>query len=188
MRASPLNPLGGLILVMGSLASRIKEVMGDMTPSDFAAACGVSPASVTFWLNGDTKALKAEPVANMEARFGYRASWIVTGKGPKKIADKPDASWRFSDDLSQKVLLLQDEELLQAENVLRAHLKLPQKQASSFTNKGQFPYRVETPPPYAHQSEDGIGIPTEMQPMSNKQHGSGQKHRRPTRQKGGGSS
>lgn len=107
------------------LAERIREVMGDMAPGEFARACDVSAASVTFWLNGDTKSLKAEPVAHMEAKFGYRASWIVFGKGAKKIEDHAPES-RFSEDLQRKVLALREPEVFTLEGIMRFHLGLPQ--------------------------------------------------------------
>lgn len=61
----------------------------DMTPAELARACKVTQASVSFWLDGSTKSLKAEKAALIEQKTGYRASWIVTGKGPKKVEDPP---------------------------------------------------------------------------------------------------
>lgn len=69
------------------LAERIREAMGSMTPAELARAAEVTPASVTFWLDGSTKSLKAEKAALLEVATGYRASWIVTGKGPKRVAE-----------------------------------------------------------------------------------------------------
>lgn len=85
MNASPLNDLGGLIHAM-SLADRIREAMGNMSPADLARAARVTPASVTFWLDGTTKSLRAEKAALIEAATGYRSMWIVTGKGPKRVS------------------------------------------------------------------------------------------------------
>lgn len=85
MLASALNDLAGSIAWMG-LAERIKEAMGEMSPAELARAAQVTPASVTFWLDGSTKSLKAEKAALLEQATGFRASWIVTGKGPKRIA------------------------------------------------------------------------------------------------------
>lgn len=70
-----------------TLAERIAEAMGEMSAADFARAVKVSPSAVTHWLNGATKTLKAKTANLMEAATGYRASWIVTGKGPKKVSD-----------------------------------------------------------------------------------------------------
>lgn len=107
--------------------------MGDMGPSEFARLCNVSPASVTFWLAGATKALKAEPVAHMEAKLGYRASWIVLGKGPKKIDDH-SPPWPMSPEVRQKVLRLKEEELHRLEAVVRSHLGMAQ-QISTFASE-----------------------------------------------------
>lgn len=85
MSASPLNSLDGLIQPM-SLASRIREAMGDMTPAELARKAKVTPASVTFWLDGTTKSLRAEKATMIEQATGYRSAWIVTGKGPKKVS------------------------------------------------------------------------------------------------------
>ena len=66
------------------LAERIREAMGDKSPADIARATQKTPAAVTQWLDGSTKSLKAETAALLEMATGYRATWIVTGKGPKK--------------------------------------------------------------------------------------------------------
>ena len=70
-----------------TLAERIKEAMGTRTPAELARAAKVTPAAVTQWLDGTTKSLKAEKAALLEAETGYRAGWIVTGRGPKRLTD-----------------------------------------------------------------------------------------------------
>jgi DNA-binding transcriptional regulator YdaS (Cro superfamily) len=60
MIASALNVLGGSIAAMSTLSERIKEAMGKMTKADLARAADVTPASVTFWLDGSTKQLSAQ--------------------------------------------------------------------------------------------------------------------------------
>jgi phage repressor protein C with HTH and peptisase S24 domain len=83
--ASALNDLDGLIRRM-SLADRIKEAMGDtITKAELARAAGVTASAVTHWLNGATQSLSAENADAIERKTGYRASWIVSGKGPKKV-------------------------------------------------------------------------------------------------------
>jgi SOS-response transcriptional repressor LexA len=67
------------------LKERIREAMGKMSPADLARAAEVTPGAVTQWLDGTTKSLRAEKAARLEAATGYRASWIVTGKGPKLV-------------------------------------------------------------------------------------------------------
>jgi transcriptional regulator with XRE-family HTH domain len=74
---------------MSTLSDRIKEAMGKRTPAEFARAVKVTPASVTFWLDGSTKSLKADKAAQIEQATGYRALWIVTGKGPKRVTSDP---------------------------------------------------------------------------------------------------
>lgn len=61
--------------------------MGTMKPGAFARVVKVTPGAVTQLLDGTTKSLRADTVILMEEATGYRASWIVTGKGPKKVAD-----------------------------------------------------------------------------------------------------
>lgn len=72
-----------------SLNDRIKEAIdgAGLKPSELARAAGVSRGAVTQWTNGLTRSLKAETAAKLEIATGYRASWLVTGKGPKKVSD-----------------------------------------------------------------------------------------------------
>ena len=70
-----------------TLAARIKEAIGDMKPVDVAKATNNSASAVTQWMNGETKTLRGETVALLELKTGYRASWIILGKGPKKCDD-----------------------------------------------------------------------------------------------------
>lgn len=82
--SSTLNRLDGLIAGM-SLAERIKEAMGEKSPADIARATGKTPGAVSQWLDGQTRSLKAETAALLESATGYRAGWIATGKGEKRI-------------------------------------------------------------------------------------------------------
>lgn len=86
--ASTLKSLAGSIRAM-SLAERIREAMGDMSAADLARAAKVTGGAVTQWLDGTTKSLRADKAALLEAATGYRASWIVTGRGPKRVEDAP---------------------------------------------------------------------------------------------------
>lgn len=86
MTASPLNDLAGLIEPM-TLAARIKEAMGERSSADIARATGKSPGAVTQWLDGTIKSLKADTATKLEIATGYRASWLVTGRGPKLAAN-----------------------------------------------------------------------------------------------------
>lgn len=168
-----------------SLAGRIKEVMGEVPPGEFAKACGVSAGAVTQWITGDTKTLKAEPVAHMEARYGYRASWIVLGKGPKKLADH-SVELPLSPELQQKVLRLHGEELLKAENVLRAHLGLTSLAALENSTIREVIHGKSSQDAYAGATEEGVGLPDNISVPTSSTHGGSQKVRRPARQKGRG--
>lgn len=85
---SALNSLGGLIQAM-TLADRIREAMdaSGASNADIARAAGKTPGAVTQWLKGETKTLKAESAQGIEAATGFRASWLITGKGPKTVAN-----------------------------------------------------------------------------------------------------
>lgn len=67
-----------------SLAERIREAMGELTPAELARRAQVTAAAVTFWLDGSTKSLKAEKAALLEQATGYNAVWLATGRGPKR--------------------------------------------------------------------------------------------------------
>lgn len=67
-----------------TLASRIREAMGDKSPADIARATKKTESAVSQWLDGTTKSLRADTAAMLEAATGYRAAWISTGKGAKR--------------------------------------------------------------------------------------------------------
>lgn len=76
---------------VSTLADRIKEAFGDAKPSQIARATKRSKGAVTQWLDGTTKSLKGDTAALMEAATGYRAAWIVSGKGPRRVSDMAEA-------------------------------------------------------------------------------------------------
>lgn len=90
MGASTLKPLGGLIHDM-SLQDRIKEAIegSGKTQAEIAREVNASEGAVTQWLNGTTKSLKAKNATALEMATGYSATWIVTGKGPRKPITAP---------------------------------------------------------------------------------------------------
>ena len=79
-----------------TLSSRIDEAIqgSGKTRADIARACGVTQASVTFWLDGSTKSLKAETALALEQATGYRALWILKGLGPRR-SEAPPMAWPF---------------------------------------------------------------------------------------------
>jgi hypothetical protein len=72
---------------MLTLADRIKEAFGNRKPAEIARAVKRSKGAVTQWLDGTTKSLKADTADAMETATGYRAAWIISGKGPKLTAE-----------------------------------------------------------------------------------------------------
>ena len=165
------------------LADRIRVVMGTMGPSEFARVCGVTPASVTFWLGGDTKTLKAEPVARMEATFGYRASWIVLGKGPMKLGES-EVEIPLSADLKKKVLLLDEGDRSKLENVLSAILDFRAVSPSSGANRLQL-IHGEPPSGAYPETQKESGAADDAKVPERKRHGR-TKNLRPPHEKGGG--
>lgn len=70
---------------LSTLAERLKDAMGEeISASDLARACGVSPAAVSKWLDGRTRALKAETLAAASRALGVREDWLRTGRLPKE--------------------------------------------------------------------------------------------------------
>lgn len=71
--------------IMQTLAERIRDCLGEKTAlqKELAAACGVSPVSVSQWLSGTTKSLEGKNLV-LAARFlGVTEGWLATGIGPK---------------------------------------------------------------------------------------------------------
>lgn len=73
------------------LKDRVREAMEskEFGPAEFARACNVSKATVTFWLSGATKELKGPSAAKIEAATGYLSQWLINGKLPKQAAKGP---------------------------------------------------------------------------------------------------
>ena len=67
-----------------TLAMRIREAIGEKSPADIARATKKTESAVSQWLDGTTKSIRGDTAAMLEAATGYRAAWIVTGKGPKQ--------------------------------------------------------------------------------------------------------
>lgn len=68
-----------------TLADRLKDAMGtEISASDLAKSCNVSPAAVSKWLDGRTKQLKAETLHAASRALGVREDWLRTGKLPRE--------------------------------------------------------------------------------------------------------
>ena len=69
-----------------ALKDRIQELIdAGFRKSELAKAAKKSPAAVTHWLNGETKEIKADSAAGLQALTGFSSVWISEGLGPKKI-------------------------------------------------------------------------------------------------------
>jgi transcriptional regulator with XRE-family HTH domain len=70
---------------LATLAERLTDAMGeDVSASDLARACNVSPAAVSKWLDGRTKDLKADTLAAAARALGVRDDWLRTGRLPRE--------------------------------------------------------------------------------------------------------
>lgn len=71
------------------LRDRIAEAIqgSGKSKADIARDCKVTNAAVTHWLSGDTLNLKADKALALEEATGYRAQWILSGRGTKKAAE-----------------------------------------------------------------------------------------------------
>lgn len=64
-------------------AERIDKAIREsgLKKGQIAAACDVTPSSVTQWTNGDTKSIKPENLAALASITGKSMEWLATGKG-----------------------------------------------------------------------------------------------------------
>lgn len=88
-RMQPQSKTGVLTSVhmerLTTLAERLADAMGqEISASDLARACDVSPAAVSKWMDGRTKALKADTLASAARALGVREEWLRTGKLPRE--------------------------------------------------------------------------------------------------------
>ncbi|MFC5697485.1 helix-turn-helix transcriptional regulator [Pseudomonas sp. GCM10022186] len=67
---------------------------------EIADECGVAPSAITQWINGETKALKAESVFALAKATGFRAEWLANGTGPEREGDAAAASPQLENNVS----------------------------------------------------------------------------------------
>jgi transcriptional regulator with XRE-family HTH domain len=67
-----------------ALRARCAETGEEITKSDLARACGVSPAAVAKWLTGDTKQLKAENYRDAAKALWVSEEWLRDGVLPRE--------------------------------------------------------------------------------------------------------
>lgn len=72
------------------LSDRIREAItaSGKSQAQIAVETKKTAGAVTQWLDGSIKTLRAETADALEKATGYRAAWLVTGKGPKLVLDK----------------------------------------------------------------------------------------------------
>lgn len=77
-----------------NLSDRIREAVAHSGKSQaqIAAETKKSPGAVSQWLDGRIKGLRADTAEALERATGYKAAWLVTGKGPKFVLDKNNIS------------------------------------------------------------------------------------------------
>lgn len=71
---------------MRTLAERVGLIleMADNSITKLANIAGVRPPSVSDWLNGKTKTLKASPSLRVAKHFGISQQWLTEGVGPMR--------------------------------------------------------------------------------------------------------
>jgi len=76
---------------MTTLSERIQEIISaGYTQADLHRAAKVTKGTSNQWLDGKIKSIKLEYAQGIEALTNFRAVWIVTGKGPKKVTGGSD--------------------------------------------------------------------------------------------------
>lgn len=77
-----------MIAFMTTLAERISQCIEERgcTITQLADAAGVKPPSVSDWLNGKTKTLKAATALRVATFFGVNILWLTEDKGPRRQA------------------------------------------------------------------------------------------------------
>jgi len=106
-----------------SLKDRIREAMElrpDLKKGEFAKQIGISGGALSQILNGDTKTLMAETAVEMERITGFRAYWLVKGKGSKKLFDS--AACPLQGDLVVAILEMSEEDRQRLEKLIRLHV------------------------------------------------------------------
>ncbi|CUA97816.1 hypothetical protein GL58_18675 [Comamonas testosteroni] len=71
-----------------ALKDRIQALIdAGFTRTEIAKAAKKSQSAVTQWLSGDTKELKSDSAAGIQAVTGFSAVWLATGNGPRLAAE-----------------------------------------------------------------------------------------------------
>lgn len=73
-----------------TLAERIREARDSagLSNAALARATGLTSSAVAQWLDGTVLSLKGTTAARLERATGYRATWLATGLGARRV-DEP---------------------------------------------------------------------------------------------------
>jgi hypothetical protein len=87
LASSTLNKsLFRLLNMEMTLSQRIQEIIdAGFTQADLYRAATVTKGTSNQWLNGGIKSIKFEYAQGIQTATGFKAEWIVTGKGQKKL-------------------------------------------------------------------------------------------------------
>lgn len=77
---------------MKTLGERIRLIMDEsgLGVTEIAAIAGIKPPSVSDWLNGKTKTLKAGPALRLSKHFKVNSLWLTEDTGPMR--EQPNTS------------------------------------------------------------------------------------------------
>jgi transcriptional regulator with XRE-family HTH domain len=80
---------------MRALKDRLEWAMdrAGLSQADLARACRVKPPSVTNWLNGETRTLKAGPAVRAALALGVQPLWLIDGEGPREVESTGTAAY-----------------------------------------------------------------------------------------------
>lgn len=100
------------------LSKRIAHIMSERSirfNTEVAKVAGVKPMTVTYWLDGTTKDIKAKHAIPIAKKWNYNAEWLITGDGPiQPGVTEPGA--RYS---SMRLLPYDEDEILDPEQFTR---------------------------------------------------------------------
>ncbi|MCZ4065919.1 hypothetical protein NB636_08115 [Oxalobacter aliiformigenes] len=87
---------------MNLLSTRIKYILDNEFQGDvhgkqiqLSKIAGASKSVVNQWISDRIKSLNIDYALNIEKKLGYDHIWLITGKGPIKLKDRP-RDWPFA--------------------------------------------------------------------------------------------
>lgn len=84
----------GCAIDMNTIAARLGKALADsgITKAELARRANLTPAAITFLLNGDSRDVQGANVFPIADALGVSARWLVTGKHPREIDGATPAS------------------------------------------------------------------------------------------------